>query len=452
MKLSTREIRMTLALVWPLLASMFLIMVGNGLQGTLLSLRGKFEGFSPSLIGAVMSLYYSGYVFGWFVVPHMIKTVGHIRVFAGFASMASTTILLQGLFIDPWVWGSVRLLSGISFVGLFIVAESWLNNISTNKLRGQVISAYFFVINGGLFAGQFLLNLAPIENISLFILISILLSLSLLPITLANKPSPGYEEPEHLPLKKLVSRSPLSVCAVILTGFVGAGLLAMGPVYAEAIGYSAARTASMIAIFVLGSGTLPLLMGWLSDRWDRRQVIVLLTGLGVLASAGAHIFDAFLLIAVYFIGGIMASIHSVSIAMMNDRIKTSQMTSATASLILVNGLSACVAPLLLGMTLDIIGTEPYFIIMGGLFTLLLAYGVYRSIMGPEINIEDQTEFQPIPSRGTIGMGELVAPVEPPSKAQGLFDKFSMKAQKIFRIKTTAEKDTQISFSELDEND
>ena len=449
MKLSTREISMTLALVWPLLASMFLIMVGNGLQGTLLGLRGKFEGFSPSLIGGVMSLYYCGYVFGWFVVPNMIKTVGHIRVFAGFASMASTTILLQGLFIDPWVWGAVRLLSGMSFVGLFIVAESWLNNIATNKLRGQVISAYFFVINGGLFGGQFLLNLAPIENISLFILISILLSLSLLPITLANKPSPGYEEPEHLPLKKLIARSPLSVWSVTLTGFVGAGLIAMGPVYAEAIGYSSARTASMIAIFVLGSGTMPLVMGWLSDRWDRRQVIVMLTGAGVLASVAAHVLDAYLLLAVYFMGGIMASIHSVAIAMMNDRIKTSQMTSATASLILVNGLSACVAPLVLGVTLDKVGTEPFFVMMGVLFGLLFMYGIYRTIMGPELNIEDQTEFQPIPARGTIGMGELVAPVTPERKPT-LFEKFSHQAEKILKKKTTAEKNTQVHISDMDD--
>lgn len=446
MSWSKKDISKTLVLVWPLLASMFLIMVGNGLQGTLLSLRGKVEGFSPSLIGMVMSLYYCGYVVGWFVVPHMIKTVGHIRVFAGFASMASTTILLHGLFIHPFLWGVVRFVSGLSFVGLFIVAESWLNNISTNTLRGQVMSAYFFVINGGLFVGQFFLNLAPIENISLFILISILLSLSLVPITLADKPSPGYEEPEHLPFKKLIGKSPLSVASVILTGFVGAGLIAMGPVYAQAIGYSAAKIATFVAAFVFGGTTMPLVMGWLSDRWDRRQVIIWVAGGGALASLLAHTVGGALLPAVYAIGGVMASIHGVAIAMMNDRLKSSQMTSATASLILINGLSACFAPVILGTTLDMVGTGPFFVIVGSLFVCLCGYGVYRSIMGPEIHVEDQMDFGPVPTRGTIAMGEMIP--RPPRHKKQLFDLFSRQADRLLRRKSKIEKRAHIHLPDM----
>lgn len=393
-------------LVWPLLVAMFMIMTGNGLQGTLLSLRGQAEGFPVSVIGIVMSLYYCGYVVGWYIVPHMIKSVGHIRVFAGFASLASSTILLQGLFVDPYSWCVLRILSGISFVGLFIVAESWLNNVATNKLRGQILSGYFFVVNGGFFAGQFLLNLAPITEIALFIMISILISLSLIPLTLANKPSPVYEEPENLPFRKVVSISPMAVAGVLLSGFAGAGLVSIGPVYALSIGLDSANVALFIAMYVLGCGTIPLLTGWLSDRMDRRSLVAIIALAGVGISASSLLVPQFLLLNTFLLGGAVSSIHSISIAMMNDRLSRKQITSATASLILINGMSACVSPILLGVFLGTVGTGTFFIVFGAVFAMLFSFGVYRSFVGDVIDIEKQREFQPIPTRTSPSVGQI----------------------------------------------
>lgn len=405
---SNREVSSTLSLVWPLLASMFLIMVGGGLQGTLLSLRGKLEGFPSGIIGLVMALYYFGFALGWFIVPNMIRSVGHIRVFAGFASMASTTILIQGLFVDPWLWGVVRLITGLSFVSLFIVAESWLNDIAPNRVRGQVLSAYFFTINGGLFCGQFLLNLAPIDGISLFILISILLSFSLVPITLANRASPGYEEPEKLPLSKLFRKSPLSIYSVMLSGFAGAAIVALGPIYAEMIGYDAKDIALFVAIYVLGSSTIPLVTGKLSDSIDRRLILVLSACVGALLCLTLFLMPHYMMWGLFGIGGVVAAIYATAIAMMNDRIKQSQITSATASLILLNGMSACFSPIILGFVLQYVGTDPFFVTLGCLFALMFVYGLYRSYVGPEIDVEDQGDFQPIPSAaGGIGMADMV---------------------------------------------
>ncbi len=447
---SRKELRLTLMLVWPLLMSVFLIMFGNGLQGTLLSLRGKAEGFPSSVVGLVMSLYYLGYVIGWFIVPKMVNSVGHIRVFAGFASLASTTILLQGLFVDPYIWSVVRLLSGVSFVGLFIVAESWLNNISANHLRAKVLSAYFVVINAGLFLGQFSLNLAPIDQIDLFILISILLSFSLVPITLANKPSPGYEEPEHLPLGKLFKKSPLSVYGIIGMGYIAAGVISIGPIYAEMMGFSHAKIALFVAIYVLGGGTLPIISGALADNFDRRLVIVGGTLLGAVSALVATFIPQAMFISVYCIGGLTASVHSISIAMMNDRLKPSQITSATASMILINGVSACLAPVSLGAVLDIIGTQPFFIIVSGIFVSLLMYGIYRSFVGPDIDVDEQIDYQAIPMRAMLGVSDLATPLEEePDKYKTLLSRFSNQAAKLMRLRTTAEKDTQIDLDDWD---
>ncbi len=428
-KFTGSEIHKTLALVWPLLLGMFLIMVGNGLQGTLLSLRAKAEGFPVSIIGMMMSLYYCGYVAGWYYVPRMISTVGHIRVFAAFASLASTTILLQGMFVDPFTWSWVRILSGISFVGLFIVSESWLNNISSNRLRGQILSAYFFVINGGFFAGQFLLNLAPIEDISLFVLISVIISLSLMPITLANKPSPGYEEPEHLPFKKVFKIAPLSVMCMILTGFAGAAIIAMGPIYAQDLGYPAKKIAWFIALYCLGCGSFPLITGKLSDNWDRRKMIVILSIFGVITSAAAYFFSYYLLLHAFLIGGAVSSVHSIAVAMMHDRLKSSQITSATASLILINALSACFAPVALGLIFDTIGQDAFFPLITVLFVFVALYGSYRNVTGPDIDVEQQSSFSPLPTRAISGV--VMTQAKP---RRNLFEMFSSQAQKILKPK------------------
>lgn len=403
---ASNEIRQTLLLVWPLLLAMFMIMVGNGLQGTLLSLRANAEGFPITVIGIIMSLYFCGYLIGWFVVPHMIKSVGHIRVFAGFASVASTTILIQGLFVDPYTWTAVRLLSGLSFVGLFIVAESWLNNIATNKLRGRILSSYFFVVNGGFFAGQFLINLAPVENISLFILVSILISLSLTPITLANKPSPGYEEPENLPFKKLISKSPFSVLGVSTSGFCGTAILTIGPVYAMSIGLPTSKIALFIALFVLGGTLIPLVTGWLSDQYDRRKIIIAMAGSGIALCGLMTFMPTLIWIPAFLLGGCITSIHSISIAFMNDRLSAKQMTSATASLILVNGIAAFFAPTVVGLLMDTVGTNSFFYTLIAMFTALFIFGIYRNYTGPEVIVENQGEFQAIPSRSGAAIGEI----------------------------------------------
>jgi len=390
------KLQKTLLLIWPLLAGMFMIMVGNGLQGTLISLRAELDGFSISIIGVIMSVYYCGYIAGWYIVPSMIRAVGHIRVFAGFASLASTTILVQGLFVDPYLWILVRLVSGVSFVGLFIVAESWLNNIASNKRRAQILSAYMFVIHFGLFSGQFLINLGSIETMGLFVLISVLISLSLLPVTLANKPSPEFEDSESLPLKELIGISPFCIACVLVSGLSAASFLTLGPIYAKSLGLSLPEISFFMASYIVGCALIPLLTGWLSDRIERRRVIIAVTLFGLCVSVLAYSFTSLLIVASFLFGGCVASIYSISAAHMNDRLKPSQITSATASLILVNGVSSCIAPIVLAVMLDVYGAHVFFVFLSVAFALLAVFGVYRETVGETIKVDDQNDFQAMP--------------------------------------------------------
>lgn len=393
------SVQKTLMLVWPLMVGILCIMVGNGLQGTLLGLRANIEEFPVYVTGIIMSLYYIGFVIGCGTVPNMVASVGHIRVFAAMASLASTTILLHGMFVDPWLWGIIRIASGLSFAGMFIVAESWLNNIATNKLRGQIFSIYIFVIYVGLFSGQFLINIAPLSAIDLFILISILVSVALIPITLANKPTPGYETPEKLPLKKLANRSPLAFISVFGSGITTGSVLGIGAVYASQTGLDTKQIAIFIATYITGSGLIPLFTGWLSDRMNRRKLIIIISFIGTLTALGIEIFHHPYAM-IFMLGGATTSIYSIAIAYMNDQVKETQMLSATTSMIFVNAVGACLGPLILGIGIQKIGLEFFFLSLAAANAFVCIAGIYRAFTGHKVIVDEQNDFVNIPARSS----------------------------------------------------
>lgn len=393
----SKEIKQTILLAWPLFLGLFMIMVGNGLQGTLLGLRAEVEQFPIFATGLIMSLYYTGFLIGCLFVPNMISKVGHIRVFAGLASVASSTILLHGLFPNPWIWCLIRVFSGISFAGLYIVAESWLNSISTNKLRGQIFGIYLLTLHSGTFLGQVLINVGSLETMGLFVLISVLVSLSLLPLTLADKPAPGYQEPDTLPLKTLIKYSPLSMVAVFIAGICGGTFISIGAVYANLQGYSVALTSTLLGSYVMGSALIPLAIGWLSDRMDRRKLIIALALFCAICTAVMNI-KMLLFTLAFFFGGAITSLYSVGLAYMSDNIKPEQAVSASTSLILLNACGACIGPLLCGAVMDIFGAEAFFYSFSIASFMLFVYGLHRANVGKKIDVEEQGDYVPIPTR------------------------------------------------------
>lgn len=393
------KMRKTLLLVWPLLLGMFMVMVGNGLQGTLLALRAGIEGFSVMSTGMVMSMYYCGFLAGCVLIPRAIRSVGHIRVFAGMASLASTTILFHGVLVDVWVWSLIRILSGIAFAGLFIVAESWLNNIAPNKLRGRIFAAYICVIQGGLFGGQFFINFAPPENITLFILVSVLVSLSLMPVTLADKSPPTIDEPETLPLKNLLKISPLAVTGVCAAGICGAVFLGLGPYYARESGMNVAQISMFMGAYVLGCALVPLVLGTISDKLDRRNMIIGIAFVAFCTGLSIEMFPPIMLLTTFLFGGLITSFYSVSIAYMNDRLKPEQMVSASASLILINGFGACIGPVAIGITMEAMhATTAFFPALSSVCLCVMLVGIQRAFRGKTIDVGKQGEFMPLPPR------------------------------------------------------
>lgn len=379
-------------------------MIGNGLQGTLLGLRAGIEGFSVLTTGLIMSSYYVGLLIGSWKVPQFISSVGHIRVFAALASLASTTVLVHGVAVDPIVWFIVRAISGFAFAGLYIVAESWLNDAATNETRGTILGAYMVVTFVGMAIGQGLLNIANPQDIELFIITSILVSLALLPISLSRRPAPDFSANETISIWTIWKRSPLGILGTMMSGLTSAMIFSIGPIFGLAIGLSNASISGFMASFLIGAMVFQMPIAWMSDKLDRRKVIILLGGISagvsflLLITPSTQVLLLFAVMAL--LGGAAMPIYSQCISHVNDHLLPRQFVAATGTLLFVNGLGAAVGPLLVSGMMQIFGANGYVGLLIISFGLISVFGVYRAFRFDGIPLEDQGDVILMPARGS----------------------------------------------------
>lgn len=268
-----KDVRLSIAPIAALLASVGLLVLGNGLLGTLLVVRAGNENFAGETIGIMMSVYFAGYALGSVLLSRIIVSTGHIRAFAGFASVASVTALLHLLFINPLVWTLLRAVTGFTYAGLILVVESWLNAHAVTATRGRLLSLYGVVTMGVWALGQGLLNLSSPDGIVLFLVVSILLSLALTPITLLPSRPPTIPQQERLSLYRMLTLSPLGTLGAFLSGLALSAFWGMGPNFAQQNGLDTAGISIFMASVLAGALVLQWPLGWLSDHAPRRLVI-----------------------------------------------------------------------------------------------------------------------------------------------------------------------------------
>lgn len=390
---------------WALFLGIGLIMLGNGLQGSLLSLRAALEGFPTATTGAIMTGYYLGFLAGSTLTPRILRNVGHVRVFAALASLASSSVLLHAVFIDATTWFAMRLVTGFSYAGLYIVAESWLNDRATNETRGQLLSLYMVIMLGGLAAGQLLLNAASPQSFELFVLISVLVSLALVPISLTATQAPPFAAPATLSLRRLYAISPLGLVGVFGTGLAHGALLAMGAVYGQQRGLSVAQISVFMSLLVFGGMCLQWPIGWLSDRFDRRRVLTGVTlaaaGAALAAVYAADLSQAALLVLAALIGGLSLPMYSLCLAHTNDHLEPEQMVSASSSLVLVGGIGACLGPFSAAAAMSLAGAHGFFWTLAAAHGAIGAFALYRMTRREAVPLEAQRHYVAVPSRATF---------------------------------------------------
>jgi len=380
---------------WALLLGMALIMLGNGLQGSLLGLRASIEGFGISVTGLVMSGYFIGLVIGSAIVPKVVQRVGHIRTFGALASLASTSILVHLAVADPWVWWGMRVATGFAYAGLYVVAESWLNDMAENETRGQLLSVYMLISLGGMAGGQFLLNIASPEGFELFILISVLISIAVIPILVSASIAPAYETTESVSIRQLFSVSPLGVFGMFATGVAQGNIFGIGAVYATTIGLDVTEISFFMGSLIVGGFLLQYPIGWVSDIFGRRKIIILTCSVGAVMFIGTSTLtlEGWMIYArIAMVGGLCLPLYSLCASHTNDYLSPGQMVAASGTLVLINGLGASIGSPATAFAIDIFGPQAFFQINGAALALICVFALWRSTQRQAIALEDQGDF------------------------------------------------------------
>ncbi len=391
--------------VWALLLGIVFIMLGNGMHFTLIGLRGGIEGFSAVELAIVTSGYFMGFLSGARFTPVLIRRVGHVRVFAALGSFMSAGLIAFPLLAEPWAWTILRLLVGFCMSGIYVAAESWLNDASTNETRGKVLSAYMIAQTLGIIGAQGLLTLGDAGAATLFIGASILVSISFGPILLSATPVPVVDVARPMSLRALFASSPLGTVGIFLLGSVYATQSGMGAVFGTQTGMSTAQIALFVATLFAGALALQYPIGWLSDQMDRRRLIFGASVLGAIACAVGFVTGGGmipLLAAAFFAGGVTTPLYALLLAYTNDYLPAENMPAASGGLVFTFGLGAITGPLATGWAMLQLGPFAFWLVLGGTFAAIALYALFRMTRRAATPV-DQTE-------GYLGVLPSASPV------------------------------------------
>ena len=365
----------------PLLIAAGVLLGGNGLQGTLIALRGAQEGFSPAVIGFTGTAYFGGFVLGCIAITRIMNAVGHVRAFAALAAIASVSTLLLVLLLDPISWSVLRFVSGFCFSGIFTVTESWLNSSVENRDRARVLAIYRIVDIGSVTGAQFLIPLFGADGFAIFAIMSIMITLSVVPVSLGDRSNPTPPEDVKLDLARVWRISPLGSIGCVAVGLTNSSFRVLSPVYAEQIGMSVTDVVTFVSIGIIGGAIIQYPLGHLSDLWDRRRIL-LVTTCGAMLSALALVFLAgtnpltnFALVFIF--GSFATPLYSLSAAHANDRAGSGEFVVVNAALMMFYSIGAVCGPLLASFFMQNFGPASLFIFSATIYTSYVVIILYR---------------------------------------------------------------------------
>lgn len=402
-----------------LLAGVALLLAGSGLLGTLLAVRGGLEGFDEQTLGLVMSGYFAGFFLGTYTAPPLIRRIGHVRAFAFCTGLCAIAVLLHPLWVDPWAWFGLRLITGVALVGLYTVIESWLNAQPEREHRSRIFAIYMAVNLTALAGGQLLLGLGVDRGFALFSLVAILVCAAALPVTLTRLAQPSFPPTPRLGLVRLYRTAPAAAASAGLSGLAMGAFWGLGPTYAGQLGLDRSGIAWFMVATIMGGALLQWPLGRLSDRVDRRIGLALACALaaGVALAAGSvAIWSPGALFAAFFAyGGLAFSIYPMSVAHMLDTLPADDLLAGCSSLLLVHGIGAMLGPALAGQAMTRFGPSALPLFFAAVLGLLTLYLLLR-LSANRRTRPHPAQFHPM-LRTTPGALELLAETEsdPPRK-------------------------------------
>ena len=396
--------------VGALLISAAFLLAGGGLLGTLVAIRAQIEGFPLPMIGLLMSFYYVGFAAGCFATPFVVARVGHIRSFGAFSALTAAAALCYVLALNIPLWLVLRLVTGFCFAALYMIIESWINEKSTNETRGQVLSIYRAVDLVAITVGQFMLTWADPAGFVLFSIVALCICVSIIPVSVTAASAPEPLTKTSLNLKKLIKVSPLAVFGCLAVGLANGAFWGISPIFVQQMGYGVFMVALFISAAIISGAIAQVPIGWLSDRIDRRWVLILVAG----ASAASGLFlvtfgavsQVFLIIGGCLYGMFAMSLFGLSAAHANDYAEPDEFVAVSGGLLLIYGLGAIIGPVLAPLVMQLTSPSYMFAYTALIHCALLVFGLYRLTRRESVPIEEQEDYIPAGPRTTPAIFEI----------------------------------------------
>ena len=394
-----------------LLLSVSFLMTGHGLMGTLLPLRGLADGFSSTILGVMGALYFVGFGLGTVFAPRLIARVGHIRTFAALAAVICISVSAQGAIIEPVFWSVTRMATGFCLAGLYVAIESWLNANSTNENRGMIFSIYTVINLAVITLGQLLTAVADVADVVLFTIATILFAASVVPVSLTKSSAPIPAEATKLRVRYLLSASPVAIIGALAVGLTNGAFWSLGAIFAERETGSVAQVATFMSLTVFAGAVGQLPFGWLSDRLDRRVVIMIATFGAAMAAFGHVIFARFWEVGIFpcsvVFGAFAFPLYALCAAHLNDKVEDDGYVEAASGLLLIYASGAAIGPLLASPLMDMYQPDMLFIFTSVVHVLLGVFTATRLNVRKSAPDEDKTSFT-----DTLVVSSTVANIDP----------------------------------------
>ncbi|RBW52020.1 MFS transporter [Marinobacter sp. F3R11] len=389
-----------------LLLSIVLLVSGNAFLMTLLGIRLSIESVSPDVIGWVLVCYSVGFVLGTLYVHHIIGRVGHIRAFAVFAAIAAVTALMYPMVISTEFWAFLRVLSGFSIAGVLVVIESWFSSRASNSNRGALFAVYQIVFYLSAAGGQLIVNVGDPANFMPYSLAAILLALALIPLSLTRMEAPAIEQVQRISLFTLARESFTGVSGAVICGILIGGFYALGPVYATLMGLDVAKTSTFMASAIVAAMLLAWPLGRLCDRFDRRRVMFWVVFTAALAAVAVSFLGSggygLLTLLVGLFTGLSAMIYPISVAITNDRMESTRIVGASATLLLSYGVGSVIGPIVMAELINVLGPKGLFLGNAGFLLVLAVITSLRITYTDDVAVADQEQYVPaMPETSTV---------------------------------------------------
>ena len=380
-----------------LLFGLFLLLFAGGINGLILPVRGAAEGFSALSLGLLGTGWALGYVSGCVFMSRLVGSIGHVRAFSVMSALAAVSVLLSLILLSPYAWIPLRALSGFCFAGAAMIAESWLGERAEPANRGKIFAIYAIVSLGATMGGQMVLPLGNTNTYLFFVLAAVFYCLAVVPTAVSSSATPKPLVSVKLDLYQQWRNSPVAVFGVLMTGISNSAFGTLVAVYGNRMGLALTTIALFASIPILAGAIAQIPVGYLSDKIDRRRVLIGLAALAIIAEAGFIVLQpddrTINLLLASLLGTAIYSMYPVIVAHAGDHAPPDSHIQTSGGLLLVFGMGSIAGPLAAGLAMYLVSPSGLFMTLMAAHVALVGFAFWRIISRETVGDDEKVTFR-----------------------------------------------------------